>query len=134
MGYRSGYVMVDEEDKGWASFWAAYPRRQSKKDARKAWARINPSPDMVQKMLDALAWQVNQPQWTKDDGCYIPHASSWLNGEKWEDECPASLRPAKAYQPWSLESCPHEEPCEQRHHCEFRRVNPAKYPLKRGAA
>jgi len=25
-------------------------------------------------------------QWTKDNGQYIPHAATWLNGRRWEDE------------------------------------------------
>jgi hypothetical protein len=25
-------------------------------------------------------------QWQKDNGEYIPHASTWLNGRRWEDE------------------------------------------------
>jgi hypothetical protein len=134
MGKRSNYLMVDESDPQWVRFWSAYPRRCSKKEARKAWMHLDITPELVDTMLAALEWQTQQPQWVKQGGEFIPHPASWLNGEKWEDECPASLKPAKAYQPWSLESCPHEEPCEQRHHCEFRRVNPAKYPLKRVVA
>ena len=33
------------------------------------------------------AWTVSA-DWTKDDGQFIPHASTWLNGKRWEDELP----------------------------------------------
>lgn len=67
-------------------FWQAYPRRVGKAAARKAWAKLNPDTATVQQMLDALKWQVNQPQWTKDGGMYVPHPSTWLHEERWEDE------------------------------------------------
>lgn len=67
-------------------FWAAYPRRTAKKAARKAFDRIGATPELVDRMVAALEAQQQQPQWQKDDGQFIPHASTWLNGERWEDE------------------------------------------------
>lgn len=67
-------------------FWQAYPRKVGKKKARIAWTKARPDTETVQKMLDALAWQVNQPQWTKDGGAYVPHPTTWLNEERWDDE------------------------------------------------
>lgn len=67
-------------------FWQAYPRKVGKKRARQAWLKLKPDTATVQKMLDALAWQVNQPQWTKDGGMYVPHPSTYLQQERWDDE------------------------------------------------
>ncbi|MFN0314758.1 MAG: hypothetical protein ACKVQA_06960 [Burkholderiales bacterium] len=67
-------------------FWAAYPRKTAKGAARKAWAKLAPDAATVQKMLDALNWQRNQPQWMKDGGQYIPMPATYLNQERWEDE------------------------------------------------
>ena len=64
-------------------FWAAYPLKKSKKDARKAFAKVKAPLDML---LAALERQKKTPDWTKDGGRYIPYASTWLNGERWEDE------------------------------------------------
>lgn len=64
-------------------FWAAYPLKKSKKDARKAFAKVKTPLDML---LAALERQKKTPDWTKDGGRYIPYASTWLNGERWEDE------------------------------------------------
>lgn len=64
-------------------FWAAYPLKKSKKDARKAFAKVKAPLDTL---LAALERQKKTPAWTKDGGRYIPYASTWLNGERWEDE------------------------------------------------
>jgi len=73
-------------DDGFDRFWAKYPRHVARQAALKAWQKINPSEDLVNTMLEALAWQVRQPGWTKDGGVYIPHGSTWLNQARWEDE------------------------------------------------
>jgi hypothetical protein len=33
-----------------------------------------------------LALQRQSAQWQRDDGQFIPHPSTWLNGRRWEDE------------------------------------------------
>ncbi|MNH08813.1 hypothetical protein D3C79_682460 [compost metagenome] len=35
------------------------------------------------------AWTVST-DWTKDGGQFIPHAATWLNGKRWEDELPTA--------------------------------------------
>jgi hypothetical protein len=35
--------------------------------------------------LDAVAEHKRSAQWSKDNGQYIPHAATWLNGKRWED-------------------------------------------------
>ena len=77
-------------------FWAVYPLRVGKGAALKAWEKLNPPIDVV---VAALRWQVGQPQWTRDGGQYIPHAATWLNQRRWEDEAfhpPQDLTPDKS--------------------------------------
>ena len=69
-------------------FWVAYPRKQKKSDAEKAFIKINPSDDLLQTMLDALTVQKKSTQWINENGKYIPYPTSWLNGKRWEDEPP----------------------------------------------
>jgi len=69
-----------------ARFWAAYPRKQKRSDAEKAFFNINPSNDLLQIMLDALMVQKKSKQWINDNGKYIPYPTTWLNGKRWEDE------------------------------------------------
>jgi hypothetical protein len=63
--------------------WAAYPRKTGKGAAEKAWEKAKPP---LQAVLDAIAWQKNQPGWKKDRGQFVPHMSTWLNQRRWEDE------------------------------------------------
>jgi hypothetical protein len=75
-----------------AQFWSIYPRRVARKDALKAWAQLNPDAATVQAILDALAWQVKQEQWRRDDGAYVPYAATYLRGERWTDDPPKVLK------------------------------------------
>jgi hypothetical protein len=75
-----------EPDENFARFWARFPRRVSKQDAWKAWTQLQPTPALVDTMLNALTWQCRQPGWLKDGGLYVPYPASWLRGRRWEDE------------------------------------------------
>ena len=94
-------------------FWSAFPRHTGKGDAWKAFQTLKPTAADVQVMIDALAWQVEQPQWTRDGGQWIPYPGSWLRAHGWLDE-PFHVEPKPRYQGWT---CPHTPPCEQRHYC-----------------
>jgi len=73
-------------DHGFESWWTAYPKKTGKGAAAIAWKKIKPSEPVIGQMRDALAWQRNQPQWTKDAGAYIPNPATYLNQRRWEDE------------------------------------------------
>lgn len=68
-------------------FWSQYPRKVSKGTARKAWAKALKlaSPDAIMAGLNnSIAFWEREATATT----FIPHASTWLNGERWEDEYP----------------------------------------------
>lgn len=69
-------------------FWAAYPRHTAKQTAVKAFEKINPDEALLEQMLAAIASQKESDQWTRDGGAFIPHPSTWLNQERWNDELP----------------------------------------------
>ncbi|WP_231583663.1 helix-turn-helix domain-containing protein [Cellulomonas sp. A375-1] len=77
-------------------FWAAYPRRSDKKRARQAWAKAIRSQDpaaLVQRAQE-YADDPNLPE-----AQFVPHASTWLNGERWTDlPLPARHQPQTAQQ------------------------------------
>lgn len=81
---------------GFELFWSAYPRKEGKKAARKAWDRIRPGQDQQTEIISALQTQKASDQWTRDGGQFIPHPATWLNGERWKDETvvPARASPA----------------------------------------
>ena len=66
-------------------FWILYPRRVAKKDALKAWLKIDPGSHA--EILTSLAsWR---GVWlARGEPQYIPYPASWLNGERWTDELP----------------------------------------------
>lgn len=71
---------------GFDIFWKAYPRKVNKKTAIKVWAKLKPDEPLKQKILSALEIQKKDDQWTRDNGKYIPHPSTWLNQERWNDD------------------------------------------------
>ena len=70
-------------------FWKLYPRKVGKDKAEKAWAKLKVDTALFNRMGTALAAWSKSPDWTKDGGQFIPHAATWLNGKRWEDELPA---------------------------------------------
>lgn len=66
--------------------WSLYPRKVGKGDAKKAWAKINPTDDLFERIMQAISEQKESQAWTKEKGRFIPHFATWLNGERWEDE------------------------------------------------
>jgi hypothetical protein len=67
-------------------FWLAYPKKKAKGDAEKAWTKINSSELLIEKIISAVQRATTSEDWTKEDGCYIPHPATWLNRRGWEDE------------------------------------------------
>lgn len=71
---------------GFDAFWAAYPKKQDKQNALKAWKKLAPGAEIQRNIIKALQAQRASPQWQKDGGQFIPLPSTWLNGRRWEDE------------------------------------------------
>lgn len=81
-------------DEGFVVFWEQYPRKVSKQDAAKAWAKLKPSGELLAAIMAAVSAQKVSPEWLKEDGRFVPHAATWLNGRRWEDESPAPIQMA----------------------------------------
>lgn len=72
-----------EDDPLFDMAWSEYPRKVGKGQARKAWNAAIKKEDPV-KIIEALekhsmAWDGKSPE-------FIPHLSTWLNGERWLDD------------------------------------------------
>jgi hypothetical protein len=63
------------------TFWNRYPRKVKRLDAMKAYqkARIVATPEQI--LAGVLTLLQNLPE----AACFVPHASSWLNAERWTD-------------------------------------------------
>lgn len=73
----------------WDCFWQDYPRKQGKAEARKRWAKMTHSERL--EALDALVRWVDYYATVPPQ--YVPHASTWLNQRRWEDDIPQPARP-----------------------------------------
>lgn len=73
-------------DRAFDAFWAAYPRKVKKKEARKKFQAVFPKKVSLETLLSALEAHKGSEQWM--DVKFIPHPSAWLNQERWEDELP----------------------------------------------
>lgn len=69
-----------------ARFWAAYPRKESKPAAKRAFDKLKPDEDLMETMLTAIEKQKESSQWQENGGQFIPYPATWLNGNRWEDE------------------------------------------------
>jgi len=67
-------------------FWAAYPKHVGKDKALKAFAKINPTEELFENILENLERQKKYYAWGRQNWKYIPHAATWLNQKRWEDE------------------------------------------------
>lgn len=79
-------VSVDDVEGKWCRFWAAYPRKTARKAAEMAFFRLSPTDDLFNDMMAAL--ERHKAVWKEAE--FIPHASTWINGERWNDEITTS--------------------------------------------
>lgn len=97
-GGGDGAPKTDSVSQDFQRFWEAYPRKSNKATAAKAWAKLKPDAELVDRILSAISWQKTQDQWVRDDGRFIPHPATWLNAKGWENE-PVKIDPAHAKAP-----------------------------------
>jgi len=76
-----------------SDFWLLYPRRVARKAALQAWDKLKPAQQM-QACVALMDWRTIWLQ--RGDVQFIPHAATWLNGERFDDELPADFVRSKA--------------------------------------
>jgi hypothetical protein len=80
-------VAVDEGGTDlFARFWELYPNKKGKAAAEKAWNKLAVTDSLYSVIVKGLASYCTSREWLKDDGQFIPHPATWLNGKRWEDE------------------------------------------------
>ncbi len=79
-----------EADPRFDQFWRVYPRKVKRQDAAKAFAKLNPPPELLATILAAVDAQQRrgclEPRTTSDGRSTVPHPTTWLNGQRWADE------------------------------------------------
>lgn len=78
------------EPDGFKEFWEAYPNKVKKPKAMAIWRRLKANHSDV--MAGLRRWKASE-QWTKDKGKYVPHPTSWLNAEGWNDAIAGEVVP-----------------------------------------
>lgn len=66
-------------------FWQMYPRKVGKKLCQKIWVNKIKRED-IDAIYTGLRKLRESAQWKKEGGKYIPHPSTFLNQERWNDE------------------------------------------------
>ena len=67
-------------------FWSAYPKKKAKEAAKKAWLKLKPDETLGKEIIQAVTESAKTKDWLKENGKYIPHPATYLNGKRWEDE------------------------------------------------
>ena len=101
-----------EAEEKFAEFWEAYPRKENRKKALAAWKKGNCWNGKFQEIMAALTEQKKNPRWLEDVK-YIPHPTTWLNGERWADEISIGSAPSCAHTCASCQQSEHPE-CKNR--------------------
>lgn len=73
-------------------FWQAYPRKVGRVKAEAAFKKVDVPVDVL---MAALESHKRSDQWKKDNGQFIPHPATWLNGKRWEDEESAPVQTSR---------------------------------------
>ena len=91
---RKEHNRAKNSDDDFDVFWKNYPKKAGKGQAKKTWLKLKKSKKLpeIDILLKAIEIQKNSQGWLKDDGQYIPHPSTWLNGERWEDEIDSNAK------------------------------------------
>lgn len=74
---------------GFPAFWVRWPRKVDRIGAEKAWCKVvKPTDEPL--IHAALDWQI--PIFEAREPEHIPHAQTWINRRRWEDEPPTPKR------------------------------------------
>lgn len=76
-------ALPDWKPDRFVGFWSYYPRGENKQGAIRAWDKLQPDDELINRMAHALKRLKATEEWRAGVG--IPHASTWLNNSRWED-------------------------------------------------
>ena len=83
----------EEMERRFKIFWDAYGYKESRKDALKAFKKIAPDEALFQKIMEQVEMYHKTRKWR--DG-FRKLASTWLNGECWNDDYSNDKAPGKS--------------------------------------
>lgn len=87
---------TSDESPEFLSFWEAYPRKESKPQAERAFRKAMKL-TTLSEILKAI--ERFRGVWKQSDPRYTPLPASWLNGHRWNDEPAKPLQPTQSGKP-----------------------------------
>lgn len=85
-GTGKGTTRDSSFDQFFEKFWKRYPNKVGKPKAKEKLKKINPDGELDEAIMEGLARHCVSQGWLKDNGEFIPHPTTWLNRQGWEDE------------------------------------------------
>lgn len=84
LGGEYGAMISKEAPMSFEAFWKLYPRKVAKQHAARMWKNL--ARYQQEKAMQAIGAHIKE--WTKEARTIdkIPHAGSWLNGWRFDDE------------------------------------------------
>ncbi len=76
--------VLSKKEMWFESFWEIYPKHQDKKKTKQKFLKLCKDEKKYQEIMQGLRNVL--PIWAKKDTKYIPMPTTWLNGERWNDE------------------------------------------------
>lgn len=80
-------------EKNFIYFWSKYPRKIEKKKAKTKFTKLKPVNGLFDKIITALELDIDSEQW--EDINFVPHPTTWLNRERWNDDDIQEVEPIK---------------------------------------
>lgn len=74
------------QERRFAEFWLAYPKKVGKASCLKAWLKLKPNAELFERIMTALDKQKTSDQWQREGGRFIPNPLTWINQGRWDDE------------------------------------------------
>ncbi|MGY4931601.1 hypothetical protein ACWD7T_10850 [Streptomyces sp. 900116325] len=79
---------VSDPGPAFDEFWSRYPRKAGKSEAVKSWVKAMKDGADTDLLLGAVKAHADYHVAVKTEQQFIPHASTWLNQKRYEDEPP----------------------------------------------
>lgn len=86
---------ADWKPERFEGFWKFYPRGEGRQAAIRAWDKLQPDDKLIDHIAVCLKRQMMSEEWRQGIG--IPHASTYLNQQRWTDEERQPVPPAPSH-------------------------------------
>jgi len=95
------YLLAPKHKDSFLQFWEAYPRhaRASRAAAVRVWNKLPLTPALIHKIHAGLTRATQSAKW-KEEPKFIPHARTWLNQHRWEDDIEPNAEIHRLKQYW----------------------------------